>query len=108
MHCPHCQTRVAKLYRGLGGYFCRPCVGNPAYASQRLSAQGRAHYKANKLRLNLGGDAHLTAPFPERPRRMHRRTYDRLLKLGTNLEAGLSLRLKAREPDYPSLIAYLD
>jgi len=20
MHCPHCQTRVAKLYSGLGGY----------------------------------------------------------------------------------------
>jgi len=33
MHCPQCVKRVAKLYRGLGGYFCRACVGNPAYAS---------------------------------------------------------------------------
>jgi hypothetical protein len=23
MHCPYCEKRVAKLYRGLGGYFCR-------------------------------------------------------------------------------------
>ena len=108
MHCPHCQTRVAKLYRGLGGYFCRACVGNPAYASQRLSAQARAQYKACKLRLYLRGDAHLTVPFPERPRRMHQRTYDRLHRLGIDLEAGLSKRLKAREPDYPSLVAYLE
>jgi hypothetical protein len=37
-HCPHCEKRVAKLYNGLGGYFCRACVGNPIYASQALSA----------------------------------------------------------------------
>ena len=56
MHCPHCQTRVARLYAGLGGYFCRACIGNPPYASQQLSAQGRAHYQACKLRLLLEGE----------------------------------------------------
>ena len=63
MHCPHCQTRVAKLYAGLGGYFCRACVGNPPYASQQLSAQGRAHFQACKLRLLLDGEAQLSRHF---------------------------------------------
>ena len=67
MHCSHCEKRVAKLYAGLGGYFCRVCVGNPPYASQWLSPQGRAHYQVCKLRLRLDGEAQLSTPFPERP-----------------------------------------
>src|SRR5271154_1680306 len=54
MHCPHCEPRVAKLYKGLGGYF--RCVGNPIYASQALSAQAPPHFQACKLRLRLGGE----------------------------------------------------
>jgi hypothetical protein len=106
MHCPHCQKRVAKLYKGLGGYFCRACVGNPIYASQALSAQSRGHFQACKLRLRLGADASLAAPIPERPRRMHRRTYRRLKGRLLKLEAGLSPRLRDKEPDYPTLVAY--
>ena len=108
MHCPHCQTRVARLYAGLGGYFCRACIGNPPYATQWLGAQGRAHFQACKLRLRLNGQARLTMPFPERPPRMHRRTYDRLRREGINLEAGLSKRMRRRFPDYASLVAYAD
>ena len=108
MHCPHCETRVAKLYAGLGGYFCRACIGNPPYASQRLSAQGRAHFKACKLRLLLNGEAQLSRPFPERPRHMHRRTYDRRRREGMSLEAGLSKRMRRRFPDYKNLVAYID
>jgi hypothetical protein len=106
MHCPHCETRVAKLYKGLGGYFCRACVGNPIYASQALSAQARPHFQACKLRLRLGGEASLTAPTPERPRRMHRRTYRGLKSDLLKLESSLSPRLRGKEPDYPSLVAY--
>jgi hypothetical protein len=29
MHCPHCDRRVARLFKGLSGYFCRDCVGDP-------------------------------------------------------------------------------
>ena len=107
-HCPHCERRVAKLYRGLAGYFCRGCVGNPPYATQLLSAGGRAHFKACKLRLHLNGEAQLSCPFPERPRHMHRRTYDRLRQAGMALEAGLSKRMRWRFPDYASLVAYAD
>jgi hypothetical protein len=108
MHCPHCEKRAAKLYNGLGGYFCRACVGNPIYASQALSAQARPHFQACKLRLRLGGEASPTASFPERPRRMHRRTYGRLKHRLLALEGGLSRRVRSRQPDYPSLVAYLD
>jgi hypothetical protein len=108
MHCPHCERRVARLHRGLGGYFCRECIGMPAYASQRLSAQGRAHYRACKLRLRLDGEAQLSKPFPQRPRGMHRRTYQRLRREGMSLETSLSKCLRNRFPDYASLCAYFE
>ena len=108
MHCPHCEKRVAKLYNGLGGYFCRGCVGNPIYASQALSAQARPHFQACKLRLRLGGEASPTAAFPERPRRMHQRKYERLKSRLLKLEGGLSRHVRSRQPDYPNLVAYLN
>jgi hypothetical protein len=108
LHCPSCQSRAAKLYLGLGGYFCRACIGNPPYATQLLSAGGRAHFKACKLRLLLEGEAQLSRPFPERPRGMHRRTYRRLKGEGMMLEAGLSKRMRKRFPDYANLVAHAD
>jgi hypothetical protein len=107
MHCPHCEKRVARLYKGLGGYFCRACVGNPIYASQALSAQARPHYQACKLRLRLGGEASPTEPFPERPRKMHRRTYERRKHRLLMLEGGLSQRIREKPVDYLNLVAYL-
>jgi hypothetical protein len=106
MHCPHCEKRVARLYEGLAGYFCPACVGNPIYASQALSAQSRGHFQACKLRLRLGGIASLTAPLPERPRKMHKRTYHRLKSRLLKLEDNLSPRVRRKPPDYPSLVAY--
>jgi hypothetical protein len=106
MHCAHCDKRVARLYEGLGGYFCRQCVGNPIYASQALSAQSRGHFQACKLRLRMGGNASLAAPLPERPRGMHRRTYRRLNSRLPKLEGSLSQRIRRKPPDYPNLVAY--
>jgi hypothetical protein len=106
LHCL-CKRRVAKLFKGMGGYYCRPCIGNPIYASQSKSTQGRRHFEACKLRLRLGGIASLAAPFPERPRGMHRKTYARLRRQAGKLEAGLSARLRAKPADYPNLIYYL-
>ncbi len=105
--CPHCEKRVARLYNGLGGYFCRRCVGNPIYASQALSAQARPHFQACKLRLRLGGEASPTEPFPDRPRRMHRRTYERRKHRLLMFEGGLSQRIREKPVDYLNLVAYL-
>jgi hypothetical protein len=105
LHCP-CRRRVARLFKGLGGYYCRQCFDNPRYASQAKSTQGRLHFEACKLRLRLGGVASTAAPFPDRPRGMHRRTYARLLHRAEKLESGLSARLKSKPTDYPNLIYY--
>ena len=107
LHCPFCQRRVARLFKGMAGYFCRACVGNPIYASQGKSTQNRRHFEACKLRLRLDGNASLAEPFPTRPRGMHWSTYERLRRRGEALEAGLSVRFKAKPPDYPNLIYYL-
>jgi len=107
LHCPYCSRRVAKLIRALAGYSCRHCAGNPVYACQSKSTQGRRHFEACKLRLRLGGIASLASPFPERPRGMHEHTYERLRRRARVLESGLSARFRTSPADYPNLIYYL-
>jgi hypothetical protein len=106
IHCP-CGRRAARLFKGLGTYNCRQCFDNLRYASQSKSTQGRRHFEACKLRLRLGGIASLTAPFPERPRGMHQKTYERLRRRADELEARISPRLREKPTDYPSLVYYL-
>ncbi|ABQ32862.1 hypothetical protein BBta_0586 [Bradyrhizobium sp. BTAi1] len=91
----------------MAGYCCRKCAGDPVYASQCKSTRARRHYEACKLRLRVGGIASLSVPFPERPRGMHLRTYERLRSRAEILECGLSTRVRKRPPDYPNLVYYL-
>ena len=73
--CPGCYARAGILY---GPRFrCRRCH-NLAYPSQRQSAYDRAIIKAGRIRESMGGHAGMAYPFPDRPRYMHRRTYERL------------------------------
>jgi hypothetical protein len=50
-----------------------------AYASQQEIPRHRAISRPQEARIRLGGSGNLTAPFPARPRGMHRMTYYRLL-----------------------------
>ena len=75
--CPQCVKRVAVLY-GAGKYFlCRHCY-NLTYASQRESKADRLMRKARKIRKKMGGSGNLVAPFPDKPKGLHWRTYYRL------------------------------
>src|SRR5215211_6542720 len=72
-----CGRRVALLY-GLGRYFlCRHCY-DLVYESQRENEMSRALRRAQAIRERLGGSANMTKPFPEKPKGMHWKTYERL------------------------------
>jgi hypothetical protein len=76
--CPNvaCGRRVAKLYLR-GGYFrCRACH-RLAYASQREARCYQAMNRAHKIQERLGGRPGFAYPFPQKPKGMHWRTYDR-------------------------------
>jgi hypothetical protein len=77
--CPEavCGRRVAVLY-GPGRYFlCRHCY-DLSYRSQREDSMYGALRRAQKIRERLGGSANMTEPFPEKPKGMHWKTYERL------------------------------
>jgi hypothetical protein len=107
MHCPHCEKRVAKLLKGMGGYYCRACIGNPLYACQTKSSHGRRHFGICKIRLQLNGYASLLEPFPERPRGMHRKRYARMKARALALEMDLPPKHRGKTVDYRNLVYYL-
>ncbi|MEA3487491.1 MAG: hypothetical protein U9R20_07525 [Thermodesulfobacteriota bacterium] len=75
--CPNCNRRVGLLY-GTGRYFlCRHCY-NLTYASQQTQRYERLMEKARANRKRLGGGDDLWAPFPEKLKGMHWKTYQRL------------------------------
>jgi hypothetical protein len=108
MHCPYCEKRVAKLLRGLGGYCCRTCIGNPLYANQKKSTHGRRHFGICKIRLQLLGYASLLEPFPERPRGMHRKRYERMKARALALEMDLPPKLRGKSVDYRNLVYHCE
>lgn len=72
-----CGRRVAVLY-GAGKLFkCRHCYGL-AFDTQREDPIGRCRVKAQKIREKLGGSPSLFDAFPQKPKGMHWRTYERL------------------------------
>ena len=73
----HCGRRVAILYAGGRYFLCRHCY-DLVYKSQRGNRMKRLVRKAQKIRQRLGGETGLHHPFPEKPKGMHWRTYERL------------------------------
>jgi hypothetical protein len=73
-----CGQRVALLYLGGAGIFaCRHCY-RLAYPSQRESADDRAIRRAGKIRERLGWQAGIANPCGDKPKGMHRDTFNRL------------------------------
>ena len=104
MLCPHCRKRVARLFMGMGGFFCRACVGNPPYESQLRNDMARVVYR---LRQRIGGGRPVTDPIPERPWRMWRRTYNCIVAEIERLERTLvGSRIVKRAPLWIRPLAY--
>jgi hypothetical protein len=80
-----CGRRVAKLH-GSGRYFlCRHCY-RLAYASQSEGAWDRAIRRVSKISQRLGADHGIDDPFPQKPKGMWQRTYERLRELAIEAE----------------------
>jgi hypothetical protein len=75
--CPRCNRRAAILYAPGHLFWCRRCC-QLAYSSQGEGTEDRVREKAEAIRRQLGGVPGLAWPFPERPKGMHYRTYERL------------------------------
>ena len=76
--CPGCDRRITALYQ-VKYFRCRHCH-DLRYQSQRETPRFRAISRIQRLRMKLGGSANLLDKRPARPRYMHARTYQRLLK----------------------------
>ena len=72
--CTKCSRRVAILFGVEKFFHCRIC-NNLTYASQQQNKVNRLISKAQKIRLQLGGEANLLVPFPWKPKNMHWKTY---------------------------------
>jgi hypothetical protein len=73
-----CGRWVTKLYGRL--FACRRCH-RLAYECQQESTRHRGLAKARKIRMQLGGSANMFDEFPDKPKHMHWRTYNRLRRV---------------------------
>ena len=88
-----CWHRVTKLYL-IGKYFrCRYC-GNLGYYTQRLNKSSRLREKADNIRRRLGGKPGLLNRFPDRPKGMHQKTYNKLWRELLRIEQAELLEMK--------------
>jgi hypothetical protein len=68
---------VAILYSGGGAFACRHCY-RLVYTSQNETPYLRAIRRVRKIRMRLGAGFSFAEGFPDKPPRMHRRTYLRM------------------------------
>jgi hypothetical protein len=107
--CPYTHQTVAKLFLPRGGHrFWSRGAYRLGYACQREAPRDRMWRRARKIRRELGGGDNLMDDYPDKPKWMRWRTYDRKLDLLDSLETradhlwGLgAMRLLARLGKWP-------
>lgn len=92
-----CGKRVAILYGG-AIFACRHCY-DLAYESQREPGYDRAARQADKIRIKLGWEPGILNPDGEKPKGMHCKTFEKLIRrhdaLVNHSLASLGLQLTA-------------
>ena len=94
--CPKCRGRAAILYCR-GRFACRTCH-RLYYESQRTRGRSSPLTKLQRIRRRLGGSGNLLEPFPPRPLRMWRRTYNKLRAEARRLELEYARSLAHKLP----------
>jgi hypothetical protein len=92
--CLSCGRRCRILYGG-NRFRCRLCY-RLKYETQYEPDFARAATRALKIRERLGADGGIADPFPERPKGMHRRTYERLSQEEEKLQSAWSQGIFAK------------
>lgn len=92
--CPSCGCRCRVLYGG-AHFRCRRCHGLK-YETQYEPSFARAATRALKIRERLGGRGGIDEPFPERPKGMHWKTYQRLEAEDERLQGAWAHGIAAR------------
>jgi len=77
--CPQCGGRVAVLCCNGLRFLCRHCY-DLSYRSQQEVFTDRMMRKCRKIRTRLGASHNLFEPIWEKPKGMHWRTFDRLVR----------------------------
>lgn len=77
--CPCCNERVGLLYWQACRWQCRKCA-ELVHPSTRETESSSAYSRVNRVRRKLRWFGGLLSPAAGRPRGMHRKTYNRLLK----------------------------
>ena len=77
--CPHCRRRVAKLHFVNSIFSCRKCH-SLRYTSKSETPWDRKLRKARRLREKLEASPDLTIPIYCKPKGMHYKTFERLLR----------------------------
>lgn len=92
--CLTCGRRCRVLYGGR--YFrCRKCHGL-RYETQYEPSFACAATRALKIRERLGGKGGIDDPFPDKPKGMHHRTYERLQAEAERLERAWTKGIAAK------------
>ena len=98
--CPSCKARCRILYGG-AQFRCRRCQ-RLKYDTQYEPAFARAATRALKIRERLGCKHGIDHPFPEKPKGMRWKTYERLVAKDESLQnawaVGISARFRLFEP----------
>src|ERR1700692_2642395 len=79
--------------------------GRVGYESQREIPVSRAMRRAQMIKMRLGGSGDPFEPFPQKPRRMHWRTYVRLREQARAADADAEGLLAQSMPGFKELLA---